>query len=73
MQADAGSVPVEAAPAARGGKDAVKEPAENAAKATNSHKEAPQAAGEAAQDTAQDTAPPKPAFGRRQRRTVRRS
>ncbi|MDD9949794.1 MAG: acetamidase/formamidase family protein, partial [candidate division Zixibacteria bacterium] len=70
VQSDAGAVPVEAAPAARGGKkDAVKEPAENAAKASDSRKEAPQAAGEAAQDTA----PPKPTFGRRQRRTVRRS
>ena len=70
VQSDAGSVPVEAAPAARGGKkDAVKEPAENATKASDSRKEAPQAAGEAAQDTA----PPKPTFGRRQRRTVRRS
>ena len=69
VQSDAKTVPVETAPAARGGKDAVKEPAENAAKATDSREEAPQAADE----TAQDNAPPKPTFGRRQRRTVRRS
>ncbi len=66
---DAGSVPVETAPAARGGKDAVTEPAENPAKASDSRKEAQQTAHE----TAPDAAPPKPTFGRRQRRTVRRS
>ena len=69
VQTEAGSVPVETAPAARGGKDTVTEPAENSAKASDSRKEAPQSADE----TAQDTAPPKPTFGRRQRRTVRRS
>lgn len=75
VQSDAGPGPVEAAPAARGGKDAVTEPAENAAKASDSHKEPQQAtdARQAAGETAQDTAPPKPTFGRRQRRTVRRS
>ena len=69
VQSDAGAVPVEAAPAAHGGKEAVTEPAENAAKASESRKETRQAADE----IAQDTAPPKPTFGRRQRRTVRRS
>ena len=68
-QSDAGSVPVEPATAARDGKDAVTESAENPAKATDSRKETQQAADE----TAQDTAPPKPTFGRRQRRAVRRS
>ena len=68
-QQDAGSVPVENAPAARGEKDAVTVPAENPAKATDSGTEAQQAADQ----TAQDAAPPKPTFGRRQRRAVRRS
>lgn len=68
-QPDTGSGPVETAPAARDGKDAVTEPAENPAKATDSRQEAKQATDE----TAQDTAPPKPTFGRRQRRAVRRS
>lgn len=68
VQSDAESVPVETAPAARGGKDAETEPAENPAKATDTGKEARQAADE----TAQDTAPAKPTFGRRQRRAVRR-
>ena len=73
VQTDAGSVPVETAPAARGGKDAVTEPAENKASATDTRKETPKAANDTAQETAQDNAPPKPTFGRRQRRTVRRS
>lgn len=68
-QQDAGSVPVENAPAARGEKEAVTVPAENPAKATDSGTEAQQAADQ----TAQDAAPPKPTFGRRQRRAVRRS
>lgn len=68
-QPEARTAPVENAPAARGGKDAVTEPAETPVKATDSRKEAQQAADE----TAQDTAPPKPTFGRRQRRAVRRS
>ncbi len=68
LPSDAGSVPVETAPAARGGKDAVTEPAETPAKTTDTGKEARQATDE----TVQDTAPAKPAFGRRQRRAVRR-
>ncbi len=73
VQTDAGSVPVETEPAARGGKDAASEPAENKASAADTRKETPKAANETAQDTAQDTAHAKPTFGRRQRRTVRRS
>ena len=68
LPSDAGSVPVETAPAARGGKDAVTEPAETPAKTTDTGKEARQATDE----TVQDTAPAKPTFGRRQRRAVRR-
>ncbi len=68
LPSDAGSVPVETAPAARGGKDAVTEPAETLAKTTDTGKEARQATDE----TVQDTAPAKPTFGRRQRRAVRR-
>ncbi len=68
LPSDAGTAPVETAPAARGGKDAVTEPAETPAKTTDTGKEAPQATDE----TVQDTAPAKPTFGRRQRRAVRR-
>ena len=68
LPSDAGSAPVETAPAVRGGKDAVTEPAETPAKTTDTGKEAQQATDE----TVQDTAPAKPAFGRRQRRAVRR-
>ncbi len=68
LPSDAGSAPVETAPAARGGKDAVTEPAETPAKTSDTGKEARQATDE----TVQDTAPAKPTFGRRQRRAVRR-